>query len=116
MPYANYQQALDRAKWRYARNKDKRKAQVRAWNLANPKQKAYLDQRACAKRRKIEFNLTFEEWVDFWGEDFRKRGIRRKDLHMCRYDDIGAYEVGNIYKDTQENNKLGPQSKPKTPV
>jgi hypothetical protein len=59
----------------------------------------------------VEFNLTFEEWVEWWGENFWRRGRKPGDLQMCRYGDEGAYELGNIYMATLEENDAGPRFK-----
>lgn len=77
----------------------------------NPKLHAYWGQRHTCKQRGIEFNMTFDEWAGWWGDDFALRGCKENDLCMCRYSDEGPYEIGNIYKDTNLNNKLGPREK-----
>jgi len=71
----------------------------------------YQKQKASAKHRGIEFKLTFEEWLQFWGNDLEKRGRGLHDLVMSRKGDKGAYEIGNIEKKTWYQNKLE-QKKP----
>lgn len=66
----------------------------------------YYDQKHQAAKRGIDFNLTYEEWITWWGDDLDKRGNGPNDLCMCRYKDQGAYELGNIYKDTRRNNSI----------
>ncbi len=72
----------------------------RKWAVDNPERSAFLQQRSGAKTRGIEFLLTFEEWITWWGSDFNKRGKGKDKFCMCRTNDEGAYELGNIYKDT----------------
>lgn len=60
--------------------------------------KAYSTQKANAKRRGIEFNLTFKQWCEFWGADIQKRGNGHDKLQMQRIADTGPYEIGNIKK------------------
>jgi len=64
----------------------------------------YNVQKQTAKRRGIEFLLSFEEWWSFWEESWDKRGKTKDEMAMCRYGDKGAYEVGNVYLDTISNN------------
>ena len=64
----------------------------------------YNAQRMHSKERGIEFNLSFDEWVWFWNGNIDKRGTYADQLCMCRKDDKGAYEIGNIYLDTNSNN------------
>jgi len=66
----------------------------------------YVSQRNGAKSRGIEFKLTFEQWLEFWGDDLDKRGNRPWSLQMCRIGDKGCYELGNIYKGTARHNAL----------
>ena len=66
--------------------------------------KAYNQQKKGAKKRGIEFLLTFEQWVEWWGDDFSKRGRGTFDLHMCRRLDSGPYSLENIYKGTAKEN------------
>lgn len=65
---------------------------------------AYKTQRKHARERGIGFFLSYEEWIEWWGEDIEKRGRGKGKLQMCRYHDEGFYELGNIYKSTHEDN------------
>lgn len=114
MPYASYEDAKARAKYRYREqpgNRESKLTQAQKWKGDNPKRYAWLGQRNTSKCRGVKFNLTFEEFVKFWGEDFELRGCKNDDLQMCRYGDTGAYEIGNIYKATRVENTLGPREK-----
>lgn len=65
---------------------------------------AYNCQRGNAKRRGIDFRLTFQEWTNFWGVDIERRGNGQCNLQMQRVADVGAYELSNIRKGTPKQN------------
>ena len=58
----------------------------------------YWAQMSAAKQRGIDWNLNYDEWINWWGEDISKRGKGKGKLCMARYGDEGPYELGNIYK------------------
>jgi hypothetical protein len=63
--------------------------------------RAYRSQARKAKQRGIEFELTLDEWLDWWeqqlGKDwFEKRGCRKGQYVMARPGDEGPYALGNI--------------------
>ncbi len=63
--------------------------------------------------RGIEWNLTFDQWLAWWGDDIWNRGCRAGQLVMARYGDQGAYEIGNIRKASPgENNREAHCGKP----
>jgi hypothetical protein len=64
----------------------------------------FAQHKANAKTRGIGFELTFEQWMEWWGEDLPKRGRGPLDLQMCRKGDAGPYALGNIYKGTAREN------------
>ena len=74
------------------------------WRSTRYYQSTYSKQKYRAKQRGIGFHLTFSEWFEWWGEDVDRRGHDKDCLCMCRVNDKGAYELGNIYKDTRSNN------------
>lgn len=57
-----------------------------------------------AKTRGISWDLTFEQWLEWWGSDLEKRGSCPESLQMCRKGDVGSYSLGNIYKGTRDEN------------
>lgn len=65
---------------------------------------AYYHQQRHAKDRGIEWSITYEEWLRWWGDDLPLRGRGYGKLQMCRYNDAGPYHIGNIYKATHECN------------
>ena len=69
----------------------------------------YAVHKATAKRRGIEFKLTFEQWNNWWLNQGVDKNIdygqkTSNTLCMCRRNDSGAYELSNIYVDTLSNN------------
>lgn len=66
--------------------------------------KRYHSQRNGAKKRGIEWRLTFREWLDWWGEDLDRRGSGRDQLQMQRKLDSGPYALGNIVKGVPRQN------------
>jgi hypothetical protein len=90
--------------WRKA-NKEKKAACNKRWNEQNKAKRGYLTQRKDAKRRGVEFKLSYEEWLEFWGDDLDLRGRDDHQLCMARYGDTGAYEIGNIKKLTMSQNR-----------
>ena len=65
---------------------------------------AYFSQRCQAKKRGIDWNFTFESWLDWWGDDILKRGRKQGQLVMARTGDTGAYHPDNVRKATVEEN------------
>lgn len=66
--------------------------------------------------RKIEFKLTFEEWLDIWvnsGHWFN-RGTKKDQYCMSRYNDEGPYAVGNVEIKTNSENLIEGQMHRKT--
>ena len=72
-------------------------------DMAVAKQR-FRQQQSHAKRRGIEFKLTFEQWCDACHKDWGNRGTRSGQLVMCRNKDQGPYEVGNFRIDTNRSN------------
>lgn len=65
---------------------------------------AFSVQRHNAGRRGIEWELTFEQWLEWWGDDIERRGVHPGDLQMQRIADAGPYALGNIKKGTPKQN------------
>ena len=66
----------------------------------------YQSQRATARKRNIEWCFTYDEWVEWWGEDIDRRGPYANDLCMGRYGDTGPYHPDNCYKTTRRENSI----------
>lgn len=67
-------------------------------------QQAFNVQKRQANVRGIEFILTFDEWLGWWGSDIGRRGSCRDCLQMQRINDTGPYAIGNIVKGTPKQN------------
>lgn len=69
----------------------------------------------------IEMRLTFDEWLDIWlsSEHYHKMGACRGHYVMSRYNDIGHYEIGNVFiqlhsdnvRDNNANNQFQEKSR-----
>ena len=56
--------------------------------------------------QKIEFKLTFKQWLDIWlsSGNWHQRGKSQGCYVMSRINDLGHYEVGNVFIQRQEDN------------
>lgn len=61
----------------------------------------YKAQIAAARQRQLEWHLTFDEWINFWGDDIDKRGIKRESMVMALHDRELGFRLDNIYKTTK---------------
>ena len=79
---------------------------------------AYVAHARHAKARRIEFELTFEEWWGIWDNSgcWNERGIRKGQYVMARFQDRGAYAIGNVEIITGEENRRQPQVRAKISV
>lgn len=68
--------------------------------------KLYTQQKSNAKWRGVEFKLTLEEWKTLWLDSgkWEQRGRGVGKYCMCRVNDCGAYEVGNVFIDLSTKN------------
>jgi hypothetical protein len=66
--------------------------------MMNELKHKYGCQKTHAKLRGIEFNFTFQEWIDWWGSDIINRGCRKGQLVMARIGDQGPYSSNNVIK------------------
>jgi hypothetical protein len=59
-----------------------------------------------ATARGIPFLLSFEQWLLIWSQSgkLNERGRGANKYCMCRYGDIGAYEIGNVFIGTGKEN------------
>jgi hypothetical protein len=59
----------------------------------------YSTHKSNAKRRGIEFDLTFEQWFDIWEKSnkWNERGRGADKYCMCRVGDTGSYSVNNVF-------------------
>ena len=82
----------------------RKRENLRRWRLKNKQRSAYIDQKNNAQKRGIDFLFSFDEWVEWWGDDFDKRGSRWDWLVMARHGDSGPYSPDNCYKATGSQN------------
>jgi len=68
-------------------------------------QMRYRQHKANAKRRGIEFDMSFDEWWALWRPHFENRGRESGQVQMCRTADDGAYRPGNVRIDSVESNQ-----------
>lgn len=62
-------------------------------------------------KNKVDMKLTFEQWLKIWVDSGKiyQRGKRIGQYCMCRNDDIGHYEIGNVYIDlASKNSSMAP--------
>lgn len=66
----------------------------------------YKEHKHNAKKRNVEFLITFQEWYDWWSATGKwdQRGQGSDKYCMCRVNDKGPYAIGNIFCDTYGNN------------
>lgn len=60
--------------------------------------KAFKMQRNSAKYRGLEWDLTFDEWLNIWisSSNINNRGIGKGKYVMARIGDSGGYKIGNV--------------------
>lgn len=61
-------------------------------------------QKKSARLRGIGWELTFDQWLAWWGNDINRRGPHAGQLQMCRNGDEGPYRLDNIHKGTPKQN------------
>jgi hypothetical protein len=66
----------------------------------------FVQQRANARSRGIEWQLSFMEWRDWWLSTGHvdERGVHRGEWVMGRQFDVGPYALGNIQCMRAEDN------------
>lgn len=63
----------------------------------------FVDQRQSAIQRGIDWKLSFDDWLGWWGDDLKHRH-GATGLMMLRFKDEGPYALDNIYKGTAADN------------
>lgn len=60
--------------------------------------RSYNMQRYAAKKRNVDFRLSFDEWLDLWVSSGKldKRGRGRGKYCMARFNDSGPYATYNV--------------------
>lgn len=74
----------------------------------------YHVQKINARFRGIDWQFTYDTWIDWWGDDIANRGKLKGQLVMARNGDQGPYHPDNVRKVvTGENVKEAHGGKPK---
>lgn len=76
------------------------------WGCKIPPSLSFVCQKNNAKKRGIDFKLSFVEWWGLWRDKYQHRGRAEGEYVMCRNNDNGHYEIGNVRIDTSTNNAL----------
>ena len=73
---------------------------------ADENMKKFVAQRMQARRRGIDFFLTFDEWMGIWAQSglLSERGKGIGKYNMARFGDTGPYAVGNVFIMRHEEN------------
>ena len=64
----------------------------------------YMSQKHMATIRNIEWQFTYESWLEWWGSDIVNRGRGQGKLCMARLGDTGPYHPNNVRKLTHQEN------------
>jgi len=78
----------------------------------------FARQKAMAKVRNIEWQLTFEEWWHIWEQSgkYEQRGRGAGKYCMSRIGDVGPYSVNNVViKTIDDNNREAHAGKKQSP-
>ena len=67
---------------------------------------AYASQKCAAKKRGIDFQLTFDEWYKVWSDSghWHQRGRGSEKYCMARHQDTGPYSINNVSIITNHEN------------
>ena len=67
---------------------------------------AYQSRKKSAKQRGIPFLISFEDWLDIWisSGHWEERGRGKDKYCMSRIGDLGAYEAGNVFIQSNSQN------------
>jgi hypothetical protein len=78
------------------------------------RRRAYARHKNIAKFRGIEWDFTFEEWLEVWGDKIKERGRGSDQLCMARKGDEGPYAIWNVVIKTNRENIKEKKFNPKT--
>lgn len=89
------------------RHKQNITAQERAIRTAFNRHKNRCDSKKFDRLgNNVKFLLSFDEWWAIWQASgkFAQRGRRKGDYVMSRVNDVGHYELGNVFIQTHSKN------------
>ena len=72
--------------------------------MIKPYNEQYHNHKTRSKRRGIDFQFSYDEWMSWWGDDIINRGRNKGQFVMARKNDTGPYHPNNVYKATVEQN------------
>jgi hypothetical protein len=64
----------------------------------------FNQQRTAARRSGIDWQITFEEWYEWWGDDIDRRGKGHGNVQMQRVLGTGPISLSNIRKGYPNDN------------
>lgn len=64
--------------------------------VLHKKYRVWVQQRNQANFRGEGWTFTFEDWVDFWGDNFDQRGKEKSSLCMTRKDNSQPWHKDNV--------------------
>lgn len=78
----------------------------------------WRNQKSAAKWRGIAFELTFDQWMQWWTDSghYPDRGKHWGEYVMARKGDIGAYAIDNIECIRAERNVVDCNARRQTPA
>ena len=67
---------------------------------------SYMTHKRNAKKRNIDFFLSYDEWLNIWIQSgkLHLRGPKKGQYCMARIGDIGPYSIGNVYIELSDIN------------
>jgi len=66
----------------------------------------YHNQKTRSRIRNIEWQFTYDTWIEWWGDDIENRGSKSGQLVMSRFNDSGPYHPDNVRKATVNENAV----------
>jgi hypothetical protein len=72
--------------------------------MQKPFNNQFHNHKSRCKRRGIDFQFSYEDWINWWGDDIALRGRNAGQLVMGRIGDKGPYHPTNVYKTTVQQN------------
>lgn len=87
MPKLKYTEQRERWTWRERRQWTEHELETR---------RAWLVHRAQARYRKEEYELTWEQYVEAWGDQFDNKGRHPWNMTMIRRDPDQPWRLGNV--------------------
>ena len=74
----------------------RRRITQRQWREKNPEKSCFCSYRSEAKKRKLEFDLTFEQFMAFWQKPCYYCGSAVKTIGLDRVDNSKGYIITNV--------------------